>query len=311
MNQEIQQKNELQMLVLFMKKYRRPLFLVTLLCALLAGIISFLIPKEYESSAVVFPPANLSLDMSSENPNFGYDIEADRLLQILQSKEIRDSVISKFDLAKYYDINPKDQDWMSKIDRKYRKDVDFKRSTFMSIIITCQTRDPELSANMVNYILKIADRVRENIYKQNVKLAHYKLMDEFHSEKRITDSLYDLLQAEFKSSGISGLVLLAPSAQLNLNMDQLHSGKNGETSNAAIGADILKYRFHLDRQNDFDVKLRHIEKMLEYPIAKIHVLDSAEPNYKKTYPLVTLNILASALFGFLLSSLYFILKPRA
>ncbi|HQQ94110.1 MAG TPA: Wzz/FepE/Etk N-terminal domain-containing protein [Bacteroidia bacterium] len=308
MRQEKSEQNELQTAMAFLGKHRRALALVSLSCALLSALISLMIPKEYESRAVVFPPANLSLDMSSENPNFGYDIEADRLHQIFQSKEIRDSVIERFKLDEYYEISRAEKDWLSKVDRKYKKDVEFKRSTFMSILISCQTKDPELSANIVNYILKMADKVREKIYKQNVRLAYAKLNEEYQAEKRITDSLYTLLQTQFKTQGISGLVLLAPSAQLNFNLSQMGAKPGEGGADPAIGADILKYRFHLDRQNDFEVRLKRTGKMLEFPVARIHVLDSAEPDYKKTYPLITLNVLVSTVFGFLLTCLYFLFK---
>lgn len=305
------QNNELKQVFAFIKKYRLRLITVTLICAILSGAISMLIPKEYKSLAIAFPPGSITLDQNSENPNFGYDIEADRLLQILQSTEIRDSVIKKFNLIEYYSIDSTDQDWLSKLTLKYQKDIEFKRTTFMSIVISCQTKDAELSAAIVNHILYMADKVREKIYKQNVKLAYTKASDEFQIEKRITDSLFLVLQGEIKNLNISGLILLAPNAQLNFDLAQLAKGKNEGVENLNIGADILKYRYHLDRQNDVEVRMKRIGKTLDNPIAKIHILDAAEPNYKKTYPLVTLNVLVSAILGFLFASLYFIVQSKS
>jgi capsular polysaccharide biosynthesis protein len=311
MSSENKQKTEFEVLFQFLKRYRLPLFFVSFICAVVSAVISLMIPKEYISSAVVFPPASLSLDLSTENPNFGYDIEADRLLQILQSKEIRDSVIRRFNLADYYEIDRKALDWVSKTDRAYRKDVEFKRSTFMSIVISCQTKDPELSANIVNYILEMGDKVREKIYKQNVKLAYTKVQDEYNVEKAITDSLYTILKKRFSEEGVSGLLLLAPNAQLNFNLQQT-TGKKSEASDVSLlGAEILKYRFHFDRQNEYEMRLKRIGKMLEYPVSRIHILDSAEPNYRKTYPMVTLNVMVSFVLGFFFTSIYYIIKPRA
>ncbi len=310
MTQSVKQKTELEVLFQFLKRYRLPLFVVSFICAVISAVISLMIPKEYVSTAVVFPPASLSLDLSTENPNFGYDIEADRLLQILQSKEIRDSVISKFNLADYYEINKSEADWLSRTDRAYRKDVEFKRSTFMSIIISCQTKDPELSANIVNYILEMGDKVREKIYKQNVKLAFAKVQDEYLVEKSITDSLYVILQKRFSDEGVSGLILLAPNAQLNFDLQQINSKRAESSDVSLLGAEILKYRFHFDRQNEYEMRLKRIGKMLEYPVSQIHILDSAEPNYRKTYPMVTLNVVVSFVLGFLFTSIYYIIKPK-
>lgn len=311
MSMDTEQQNDVQAVFSFLRRHRRILLLVSLACAFLSGTISLMIPKEYESSAVVFPPAALSLDLSSENPNFGYDIEADRLNQILQSTEIRDSVIRKFNLAAYYEVDSTSTDWRERVNRRYRKDLSFKRTTFMSIVINSQTRDPELSANMVNYIIRMANAVREKLYKQNVRLAYTKSRDEYLAEKRMCDSIYSLLQKRFAREGISGLMLLAPSAQLDFNIGEMSKAGNRDTSQSLLGAEILKYRFHFDRQNEFEMKMKRIEKMLEYPIAQIHVLDYAEPVYRKSFPMVSLNVLVSTLLGFVLTCLYLILKPRS
>lgn len=311
MSPEAEQQNDIQAVFSFLGRHRRILLLVSLACAFLSGSISLMIPKEYESSAVVFPPAAMSLDLSSENPNFGYDIEADRLHQILQSTEIRDSVIRKFNLAAYYEVDTTLSDWRERVNRRYRKDLNFKRTTFMSIVISSQTRDPELSANIVNYIIRITNAVREKLYKQNVRLAFAKSRDEYMAEKGICDSIYGILQKRFAREGISGLMLLAPNAQLDFNIGEMSRTGNRDSSESLLGSEILKYRFHFDRQNEFEMKKKRIEKMLEYPIAQIHVLDYAEPVYRKSFPMVTLNVLVSTLLGFVLTCLYLILKPRS
>lgn len=308
---DTEQQNDLQAVLSFLRRHRKILLLVSLACAFISGSISLMIPKEYESSAVVFPPAAMSLDLSSENPNFGYDIEADRLHQILQSTEIRDSVIRKFNLADYYEVDTSAKDWREKVNRRYRKDLSFKRTTFMSIVISSQTRDPELSASMVNYIIRMANAVREKLYKQNVRLAFVKSRDEYLVEKGMCDSIYGILQKRFVREGISGLMLLAPNAQLDFDIGEMSKSGNRDSSQSLLGSEILKYRFHFDRQNEFEMKMKRIEKMLEYPIAQIHVLDYAEPVYRKSFPMVTLNVMVSTLLGFVLTCLYLILKPRS
>ena len=150
-NQE--QKNELYQFLEFISSNKKRFLLVIIICAFLSGGLTFFIPKEYRSTAIIFPPAGLSLDYNVDNPNFGYDIEADRLLQILQSSQIRDSIISKFNLVEYYKLDKSEKEWLFKLNKKYRRDVTFNRTQYMSILVSAQTTDPEMSSNIVNYIL--------------------------------------------------------------------------------------------------------------------------------------------------------------
>jgi hypothetical protein len=105
-------------------------------------------------------------------------------------------------------------------------------------------------------------------------------------------------------------LLLAPNAQLNFNLQEMTGKKSEASAVSLLGAEILKYRFHFDRQNEYEMRAKRIGKMLEYPVSQIHILDSAEPNYRKTYPMVTLNVMVSFVLGFLFTSIYFIIKPR-
>lgn len=298
-----EQQNEFRQLMAFINANKKKFILVGLICGALSGLLTIFIPKEYSSTAIIFPPAGLSLDYNVDNPNFGYDVEADRLLQILQSKELRDSVINKFDLIQYYKLNKAEKDWLDKLNKRYKRDITFNRTQYMSIQVTAQTTDPEMSANMVNYILKLTDKVREKIYKQNIILAYNKTNEEYIAEKTITDSLFKMLKNDLTNLNISSLVLLAPNTQLSFNFDQLTNVKNNGKENLELGAIILQYRYHLERHNDFEVRLQKTKKILESPVAGIYVVDKAEPSYKKVYPSFTLNIIASSFIGILITAL--------
>jgi len=305
-----EQKYDLAQLLGFLKANRLKLGAVTFICAVASAIMTFFIPKEYSSTAIIFPPAHLSLDFNIDNPNFGYDVEADRLLQILQSKEIRDSVSNKFDLLNYYKLDKTTKDWLDRLNKRYKKDVIFERTQYMSIKVSAQTTDPEMSANMVNYILRIANVVREKIYKQNIVLAYNKVLQEYSGEKKITDSLLAILQTDFKNLNISSLVLLAPNTQLSFNFEQVSNIKNNGKENLELGPAILQYRHHLEKYNDFEGRLKKTRKMLESPISEIYVVDRAEPSYRKVSPSFTINTLAAAFVGFLITALFLGLRRQ-
>ncbi len=305
-----EQKNEFNQAVDFLVANGKKLLVVTLACAIISGGLTLMIPKEYSSTAIIYPPASLSLDYNVDNPNFGYDVEADRLLQILQSAEIRDSVIAKFDLLKYYGLDKNEKDWLYKLNKRFRRDIDFTRTQYMSIQVTAQTKDPEMSSGIVNYILKVADKVREKIYKQNIMLSYNKTWDEYSSEKYITDSLLNILRNDLQNLNISSLVLLAPNTQLSFNFEQVSNIKNNGKENLELGACILQYRYHLEKNNDFEVKLKKIKNILDNPVPGIYIIDRGEPSYKKVFPSYTVNILGAILVGDLLTIIFIAFRKR-
>src|SRR4051812_26625425 len=85
---------------------KRKIIIGAVLSAMVLAIIgTFMIPKKYASYGIVFPVSNNNVESVIDSPTFGYDVEADRMLQLLESDELRDSVTQKFDLLTYYKIN--------------------------------------------------------------------------------------------------------------------------------------------------------------------------------------------------------------
>jgi capsular polysaccharide biosynthesis protein len=287
----------------FLYRNRKKLIIYTLSSIILSVIITFFIPKQYYSFGIVFPTASPSLENNVDNPNFGYDVEADRLIQILSSKEVRDSVIEKFGLKDYYELDEKKVDWRDALNKEYRKDIKFERTPYMSIVISAQTKDPEMSANIVNHIIKATNSVREKIYKQNMYLAYSKAEDEYKLQKHISDSIIENLKTDAKNSSIAGLALLAPNAQLNLNIEQIINSSGQRSENLNFGVNIINYKHQLDRVHESESRFYKTKKMLDAPISAVYLVDKAEPSFKKVSPSFTINALIAGGLAFLFSVL--------
>jgi len=294
-----EQTQESLQVIKFIQTHKKRLILFPTIAIVFSVIITFFIPKQYYSSGIVFPPDHPSLDNNLTNPNFGYDVEADRLLQIFQSNSIMDSVAKKFNLIDFYELDKEDLDWRDKLTKEYKNDVQFERTRYMSIVISAQTKSPELSSNIVNYIIEISNRVREKLYKQNILTAFNKAENDFYFQKHIADSMLVKLKKDLEMLHMSGLVLLAPNAQLNIDFISKLSSNKPEDIN--LGENILKYRHQLDRQNDFEGKYIRVKKMMEDPVPSIYILDNAIVSYKKVSPSFTVNAIIGCFIGLLIA----------
>ncbi len=291
----------------FIIKYKFKLVLNISIALILSLVITYFIPNEYRSYGIVYPPSSTSLENSVENPNFGYDIEADRIIQIMQSQVIMDSTASKFNLITYFDIDIKDTDRRDKLSRMFLKMVKFERTNYMSVSISVKSKDPYMSADMVNYIIDKANEFRERIYKQNVLSAYSKAKEELDFQTKISDSIITIVKKDLDKLNLSGLLVLATNAQLNFN-DLNRMQASIENSN--VGINIINYRSQLDRQREIENKLFKIKKILDNPVPKLYLIDKGLPSFKKVYPSYALNALVAILLSLVISIILIVNKSK-
>jgi len=280
----------------FLQQHFKLLVIYAVAGGMLGFFITFFIPKEFQSAGNVYAPSTPSIEASIDNPNFGYDVEADRLIQILQSNEVRDSVVKRFGLLSQFDVNRNEPDWLDKLIKLYKRNITFERTPSMSILIKAQTRDPQLSADIVNFLMEITDVIREKLYKQNIKIAYQNALSDFQSQKSKTDSAQNVLISSLKKNNLNSLLLLASNAQISIDMDKLNS-LSSNNDNVAIGSDIIVFKNMRDRLNESDIRLTRVKKALTNPIPKLYIIDKAEPRFKKVYPSGLLNSIIGALFS--------------
>lgn len=176
---------------------RRKLLIIVFTVALAATIVVTLaIEPEYESSGIIYPTPTNSPEKILEDPQFGYDVDADWLMQVLKSDIIKDSLVRLFSLVDYFGLDTNNRNWKDELNKKYRETISFERTRYMSIEIKARTRNPELSANMVNAVINRIDGIRERIFKDNTRSAvmHYEsaFFEKNDLVNRLVDSLHEL-----------------------------------------------------------------------------------------------------------------------
>ncbi len=157
-------------LLAFLWTKRKPLILVTLLNATASVVVSLLMTPYYMSRAVVFPTKSNSVDFNTDGRNsvveFGDEADAERLLQVLISPEIRDSLTKKYDLYDHYDIDSAQSHAKFEFQTAYEANVQFARTRYNSINIDVYDTDPETAANMANDIVRLVDTVMNRMIRQ-------------------------------------------------------------------------------------------------------------------------------------------------
>lgn len=300
--QEEQNANDL---LKFIYKCRKIILFSLILGGLLGGGVALLQDKKYLSTGIIYPANNYTRDQLLSNPQFGTEIETEQLMQLLESQSIRDSVINKFDLIKYYEIDKSEKDWKSQLNLKFIKDITFFRSKYLSVVISAKTTDPKMSANIVNYIISVVNNYKTQIFADNRKkeLAYQK--SRVNTQAEILDSIENKIYALKDTSQIENLI----SNYLNL------AGKENYVPSNFIDSremeDLLEsYRIQFAIYKDYRRDYLQAKDQIKKPIVDNYVVDTAEPNYKKVSPSLSLHIILGALALTLLSCLFMLLRQK-
>jgi LPS O-antigen subunit length determinant protein (WzzB/FepE family) len=299
---ETEDQNDLISIIKFISQNKK-IYLQFLVIALILSIgVTFLIPKKYQTKGILFATYSNSLEDTYNNPMFGYDVEADRLMQIIQSQEIRDSIAKKFDLIQYYKLDTTDEKWRDDLKKKMLEDIYFSKTPFMSLEIMAKTKNPKLSADIVNYIIDLIDPIRNRILKQNIALAHQSIEKEFFRQKLILDSLVISIKTMRDEYGNPAISLLA-------NQDFNFNNEN-KTNNTLLEEKIDKYILQKVIYNDLKIKYEKVKSQLERPLPKVYVIDRAEISNKKASPSFIVNISISIITTLILVSVILILQSK-
>ena len=189
-------------IITFLLKYRKTLIIVSGLAILSSAIFSspFFIKPKFKSTVVFFPARSASISnelLNTDGSNssfleFGEEDAADQLVQILQSEEIREVIIKKFNLMKHYDIDTQSALKNYYLNLEYEKNISFRRTEYMSVEIKVLDIDPQMAANIANEIAHLLDETKTNIIHKNAREA-LKIVEAQYQSKRV---LVDSLKAE-------------------------------------------------------------------------------------------------------------------
>lgn len=190
--------------ILFLMKWWKPLLIVALIAAVASGGFSYLITPKYKSTVILFPTSTNAVSKALLADNFGpkQDVlefgeeeQAEQLLQILNSNEIRSRVIAKFDLMKHYGIDPESRYKMTDLINEYNDNITFRRTEFMAVEITVMDKDPQMAADIANTVADLLDTVKNKMQKERAVKAFKIVESEYNSVRGEIKAMEDSLNA--------------------------------------------------------------------------------------------------------------------
>lgn len=131
-------------------KWKWHIIIITLVAAVCGAVFSgptFITPL-YKSEAVLYP-SNVSA--------YSDETFTEQMLQIMQSNEIMDSIVEKFDLMKHYKIDKGYKYWKTALINEYKDNVCISRTPYDAVLIKVMDKDPEIACAIANEIIRLYD----------------------------------------------------------------------------------------------------------------------------------------------------------
>lgn len=311
-------------LILFLFKWRKPLIIVSLAAALSAVVFSFpyFIPPKYKSTVILFPTSTASVSKSLLAKNavtkqdlleFGEEEQAEQMIQILNSDEIRAKVVDKYNLMQHYDIDTASKYKYTKLYKEYESNISFKRTEFMSVKIDVYDTDPQLASDIANDIAMLLDSTKNRMQKERAYKAMKIAEDEYFSMKKYVKSLEDSLntlremgindyesQAERLTEYYAKSILEGKSTATKQLEQQLKILSQYGGAYVSI-RDMLEYE--KEQLSHLRAKYQEAKVDAEQVLPHKFVVNNAFPAEKKSYPVRWLIVLVSTFSAFLLTIL--------
>ncbi len=170
----------------FFYKWRKTLLIVTVLSFLSSAVVALLIPEKFKSTVILFPAPSVSISktLMSQNSSpqsdllqFGEEDDMERMLQVLNSEEIREKIVHKYKLAEHYGIENDSKYKRTRLRQEYDANIQFKKTEFMSVKIEVLDGVPEMASNIANDIAALYDSTM-------IRMKHERALDAYNIIKR-------------------------------------------------------------------------------------------------------------------------------
>lgn len=307
-------------LLAFLLQWKKPLIILSLLAAVVSSIVSLMIDEKFKSTVIIFPAATSSVSKAllSQNLSGKHDVmelgeeeEAEQLLQVLNSDEIRNRIVEKYDLMHHYEIKDEDSYRQTKLIRAYENNISFKRTKFQSVRIDVLDKSPDTAAYMANDIAALLDTVMTHMeHERSLKALTIvqKEYDDLHAYIReIEDSMTVLRKLGVHEYEVQIEMFTKAYSEALAEGRQTAAKSIEEKLNilAEYGSNYVSLRNKLEYETEKMILLRGKLKEAEVDATSTlphkFVVNNAFPAEKKSYPIRWLIVVISTLSTFLMT----------
>jgi uncharacterized protein involved in exopolysaccharide biosynthesis len=295
-------------LLIFMWNKRWILVVVTFLAAVTSIIVSLQIQEKYRSNVVMFPTtgASVSKDLLSANYSgrqsvygFGEEEQAEQLLQVLNSEQIRGRIIEKYNLMQHYEIDTSAKYPYTQLINTYKQNISFRRTELMSVEISVMDADPQMAADIANDISNLIDTVFNEMKRERAEAAFELVKAEFLEAEENVRMLQDSLE------------LIGSLLSSSLRSMESPTTAQMTTALARYGGTFISLsknvEHHTRRYTDLRQRYQEARVEVNQRLPYKFIVDRAYASEKKAHPKRSVIVMVSTASAFLFTLIILII----
>jgi capsular polysaccharide biosynthesis protein len=287
-------------------KWKKHLLIIVLVTAALAAFFSgprFITPL-YRSYAVVYPD-NLKL--------YSKESSTEQMMQVLNSRDITDSVIQKFDLLKHYRIDTNYKYYRTELLQKFHEKVTIAKTSYEAVKVEVLDENPDTAKLMADAILHYYNLKMQRMQKGKFRELANAYAGQLKREKFVMDSIKNRLRILGTQKGIfeytyqSQQIMMAylhniqgsPSAVNTKEAKRLAKNMGQYGGELVQLVNMLQHEAaaYVQVKLSYEAEYRHVVSKVTYTNVVTHPFVSD----KKAYPVRWLIVLVAVLSVFTLS----------
>lgn len=310
----------------FLFKWRKTLLIIAVAAIVVSSIVSLTIRPKYKSTVILFPATTSSIskallsETNFKNDDvlaFGAEEEAEQMLQILNSDEVRSRVSEKYNLMAHYGIDANDKFKRTKLFEEFQSNITFKRTEYMSVKIEVMDIDPDTAALIANDIASLHDSTKIRMQKERAVQALNIVKREYNEKEAQIKSMADSVKM------LNNLGLYDYESQSEVTTEQyaIALSKGDQRAVKALeeklkiiatyGSAYVSLRDNLELQrkqlNLLKTKYEGAKADAEQFLPQKFVVSNAFPAEKKSYPVRWLIVVVATITTLLMSVIFILL----
>lgn len=320
--------NSSEQLLIKIIKWRKPIMIASISAFIISTAVAFLLSPQYKSVATIFPTRSFSVSKLLIEQNIGNqedymqigdDDDAEKLLQILNSDQLKKLVADKYNLWQRWKIE-KNSYAEHYLKLKWDNMVRYKRTDFNSIKVEVYDYTANGAAEVANSITDCVDSIKNNMTKEVASQAFNVIKGEYENTISRMNELEDSLQTlrqfgilDYKNDVEAYTKSYAKALEKGNNSgakmleEKLNVLKKYGGAYNQISENLRKYRFKFPViKAKYDEAQVNLEKSLPFKF----VVDKATPNEYKARPVRWLIILISTFSSFMLTIIVLVIGEK-
>ncbi len=178
-----------------LKKWKFHLLILVVIAVLAAIIFSgprFITPM-FKSYAIVYPD-NIK--------TYSEESTSEQMIQVMQSQDIVDSMIKRFDLPEHYKLDPHYKYFRTELLRQYRENVQVSKTSYEAVRISVLDKNPDTAKLMVDALLDLFNKKVRRMQKEKFGELAAAYAGQMKRQRHAMDSLKNRLRELGTQKGI-------------------------------------------------------------------------------------------------------------